>query len=358
MAEKRWRVALVGAGFFAPFQLRGWLDAPGVQVVGICDRDAARAQALAGNFGVPAVFGDLQEMLSRTQVDLVDLATPPASHAALLTETLARGIPTICQKPFCGSYAEALAITGKFEKAGVPLVVHENFRFTPWFREARRLLDEGLLGTPHGVSFRLRPGDGQGPAAYLDRQPYFQQMPRLLVAETGVHFIDAFRYLLGDVVHVSAILRRLNPVIRGEDSALVALDFAHQAVGLLDANRLNDHVAANPRRTMGEMWLEGEGGVLRLDGDARMWWKPHHGDEREHAYDSGPVDQFGGGACGNLQRHVLESLGAGRTPENTARAYLENLRVQEAVYESHRLGRRVEMAGFEPPVIPRAPFAH
>ena len=40
---------------------------------------------------------------------------------------------------------------------------------------------------------------------------------------------------------------------------------------------------------MGEMWLEGAAGVLRLDGEARLWWKPHHGDEREHIYDAGPA---------------------------------------------------------------------
>jgi len=48
--------------------------------------------------------------------------------------------------------------------------------------------------------------------------------------------------------------------------------FARFAVAI-DGNRLNDHVAANPRRTMGEMWIEGARGVLRLDGDARLWWK-------------------------------------------------------------------------------------
>ena len=49
------------------------------------------------------------------------------------------------------------------------------------------------------VAFRLRPGDGQGPRAYLDRQPYFQTMPRLLVVETAIHWIDTFRFLMGEV---------------------------------------------------------------------------------------------------------------------------------------------------------------
>ena len=68
----------------------------------------------------------------------------------------------------------------------------------------RRCLDAGLLGTPHAISVRLRPGDGQGAAAYLERQPYFQNMPRFLVHETAIHFIDAFRFLLGEVRAVTA----------------------------------------------------------------------------------------------------------------------------------------------------------
>ena len=60
--------------------------------------------------------------------------------------------------------------------------------------------------------------DGWGERAYLDRQPFFRDYPRLLIYETGIHFIDTFRYLLGEVAHVHAHIKRLNPVIKGEQS--------------------------------------------------------------------------------------------------------------------------------------------
>ncbi|MDA0224771.1 MAG: Gfo/Idh/MocA family oxidoreductase, partial [Proteobacteria bacterium] len=173
-------------------------------------------------------------------------------------------------------------------------------------------------------------------------------MPRLLVVETAIHWIDTFRFLLGEVEAVSARLRRINPVIAGEDAGLIIFEFAGGATGLFDGNRLNDHVATNPRRTLGECWLEGSGGVLRLDGEARLWWKPHHGAESEHVYDRGPEDTFGGGACAALQRHVVAHLQTGAPLENTAQAYMTNLRVQEAVYASHESGRRILMNDFQP----------
>ena len=344
------RVLGVGAGYFSQFQYLGWRNIAGAECVAIVNRDQAKARALADRYGIAQVYGDIDAALDAAKPDLVDLITPPETHHAFVAKTVARGIPTICQKPFGTSYADAVAITELAEAAGVPLVVHENFRWEPWYRDAKRLIDAGTLGALHAVAFRLRPGDGQGPRAYLDRQPYFQQMPLFLVRETAIHWIDTFRYLMGEVSAVYARLRRVNPAIAGEDAGYIVFEFAGGSTGLFDGNRLNDHVAANPRRTMGEAWLEGSAGVLRLDGEARLWWKPHHGTEAEHAYDRGPDDTFGGGACEWLQRHVVAHLRAGTPLENTARDYLANLKVQEAVYVSHREGRRVALAAFSPPL--------
>lgn len=345
------RVVIAGAGYFAAHQLQAWQDL-GVQRVGLCDPEAAKADALAQRFGVERVNSDWDRLLDTAAPTLVDICTPPNAHAPLVRAALARGLPIICQKPFANDLAEAQALVHEAEQAGVPLVVHENFRFMPWFRECRRLLNAGFLERVHGITFRLRPGDGQGPRAYLDRQPYFQTQPQLLVKETGVHYIDTFRYLMGEVVAVTARLRRLNPVIAGEDAGLVIFEFADDATGLLDGNRLNDHVARDARRTMGEMWLEGSAGVLRLDGDARLWFKPNHGEEQPHAYDSGDKTAFGG-ACRALQDHVLQHLDTGTPLENAGRDYLRNRVIEAAVYQSHDSGQRVAL----PPLSPFLPFS-
>ena len=338
-------VVVVGAGYFAQFHLQAW-QACDAEVVALVDNNVPRGESLAERFGVRHTFTDVAAALKAVSATLVDVVLPPAAQRPVVALALQRRLPTICQKPFGNTLAEARAMVALAQQQTTPLVVHENFRFTPWFRECRRLIDMGHFGRLHGISFRLRPGDGQGPQAYLDRQPYFQTMPQLLVRETAVHFIDTFRYLLGEVVAVSARLRRLNPVIQGEDAALITFEFDDARTGLFDGNRLNDHPAKDQRRTLGEMWLEGEAGVLRLDGDARLWWKPTGGIEREHAYTVG-TGAFGG-AVQALQAHVLSHLEHGTALENDGAAYLENLRVQEAIYQSHATGRRVVMAEFIP----------
>lgn len=349
------RVAVIGAGYFSQFHLHGWQSLPGIEIVAVCDADADKAQRSAQQFGAAHALSNIEELFALPNIDLLDIITPPASHAALVSQAVSLGIPTICQKPFAARYSQALALTELAEHADVPLIVHENFRFMPWYREMRRQIDAGLLGKLHSVSFRLRPGDGQGLDAYLSRQPYFQKLPRFLVAETAVHFIDTFRYLCGEVKSVYAHLRRLNPAIAGEDAGFIHFEFASGATGSLDGNRLNDHVADNPRRTMGEMWLEGERGQLRLDGNAQLYFKPHLGTEQMLKYERGSEVQFGGGACGELQQDVVSRLRSGLPPENTARDYLRNLRIQEAVYASHAQGRRIEIDHFTPPEIPVTP---
>ncbi len=343
---KRLRVGVIGAGYFSQFHAEAWagLAATGeVAEVALCDRDTARAQALANRFGIKQVFDDAERMIEGFAPDLVDIVTPPDTHLTLVELACRKGVAVVCQKALAPTLLEAERIVECAEQAGQPLIVHENFRFSPWYREMRRLIDAGHLGDLHSASFRLRPGDGQGPAAYLERQPYFQQMPRLLVYETAIHFIDTFRYLMGVVEAVTARLRRINPAIKGEDAGYIIFEFASGSTGLFDGNRLNDHVSDNPRRTMGEMWLEGSAGVLRLDGAARLWWKPHQGDEVEHAYDTGPAT-FAGGAVINLNRHVVRFLRGEGATENTGRSYLDNIRIQDAVYRSHDTGMRIELA--------------
>jgi predicted dehydrogenase len=331
------RVCTVGAGYFSRFHHEAWQRLERAELVAVCDADPDKAQAITTEFGVGRVYDDAAAMLDACTPDLLDIVTPPATHATLVGLAAERGIDAVCQKPLAPTLAEARALVAHAQSAGIRLIVHENFRFQPWFREAARLVQAGSLGTPHDIAFRLRPGDGQGPDAYLARQPYFQQMERFLVHETAIHFIDTYRCILGEIEAVLAWLRRLNPAIAGEDAGYILFRFANGAAGLFDGNRLNDHVSDNPRRTMGEMWLEGSEGILRLDGSGCLWLKPHHGDERRHAY--GFDDQgFGGDCVYRLQQHVIEHLLDGGAIENDAASYLRNVEIEEAVYRSAEQG--------------------
>lgn len=337
MASEPLGVGLIGAGYFARFHADAWSRIEGVRFAAVAAHEGAAA--LASEYG-SAAYEDARRLLDAERIDLLDIATPPDTHLDMVRLAAERGVDAICQKPLALTADEARAIVELAEAAGILLVVHENFRFQPWYREARRLIDRGVFGRLHAVTFRLRPGDGRGPDAYMARQPYFQRMERFLVHETAVHQIDTFRYLMGEVTAVQARLRRLNPAIAGEDAGIVTFDFESGAAGLFDGNRLVGFPATNPRLTMGEMWLEGEEARLRLDGEGGLHLARAGEAERPHAYewrDRG----FGGDCVFALQRHVVDHLRTGGPVENTGRAYLRDVEIVEAIYRSDREGRRI-----------------
>ncbi|MEM6664972.1 MAG: Gfo/Idh/MocA family oxidoreductase [Pseudomonadota bacterium] len=337
----RLRVATVGTGYFSRFHHDAWRRIENVDLVAVCDLEEARAKACAKEYGAGAAFCHVGQMLETARPDLLDIITPPDTHADVLRVAMAHGVDAVCQKPFCGDLETARTITEEAEAADIRVIVHENFRFQPWYQAIRNELDDGRLGQVYRSTFWLRPGDGQGPDAYLDRQPYFQTMPRFLIHETGIHLIDVFRYLFGDVTAVQAQLARLNPAIAGEDAAIVIAETATGVTAVLDANRLNDHPAQNHRLTMGEMLVEGERGVLRLDGDGVLFFRAHGTyDEITVPYDWNNLG-FGGDCVYRLQMYVCKQLRRADEPVNSARQYLKNLHVEEAIYRAASEARRI-----------------
>ena len=331
-------VGVLGCGYFGRVQQEAWGRVEGARLLAVADRDAqARAQAPEG----VAAEASLEALL-RHRPDVVDISVPPAAQAEAVREALAaKPALIVCQKPFCTAPDEARALTGEAEAAGVPLAVHENFRFMPWWRAIHAALPE--IGTPLDGTFRLRPGDGQGAEAYLARQPYFRAMPCFLIRETGVHLVDVFRFLLGDPEAVTADLRRLNPAIAGEDAAHVVM--AHgEARSLLDANRLLDHDAPDMRRTMGEGAVEGTAGTLTLTGDGAVTLRRHGSRSLRTVLEARAWPAFGGDCARALQQHVADHLNRGAPMENAARDYLTVVEIEAAIYASAEAGRRISLA--------------
>lgn len=332
----------IGAGYFSHYHYDAWQRIPEVEIAAFCSRDPNRIRAVQERFGISRVYHDYREMLDREKPDFVDIITPPPTHLEMCREAARRGIHIICQKPLAPSLEEAKTLVTEVSRSGVRFMVHENFRFQPWYREMKRILDEGTLGRVFSISIQTRMGDGWGENAYLDRQPYFRDYPRLLIYETGVHFIDTFRYLLGEIRRVTAWLRRLNPVIAGEDCGLMVCEFHSGALGVWDANRYNEPNYENPRYTFGQTLLEGEKGSVRLYADGRLTVQLLGASEQVVEYNP-PRHGFAGDCCYATQRHFIEGLLTGRPFETDGWDYLKTLTVQEAVYQSAATGQPVEI---------------
>jgi len=327
------RGVALGAGYFSHFQYEAWKRIPGVAITALYNRTEQKARDVMARYGVPRYYADWREMLDAESPDFVDIITPPETHEEMCAEAAMRGITIICQKPLAPTLAESRRIVSHAREAGVRFLVHENWRWQPWYRKIKELQHNGTLEQCTHCSFRLRTGDGWGKDAYLARQPFFRRYPRLLVYETGVHFIDTFRYLLGEIVEVYANLRQLNPVIMGEETGQLFFRHSSGATSILDANRYNESEAGDPRFTFGDLRIDAMNGHLTMDTSATLRFKPLGQAVREIAY---PHERrgFAGDCVYALQRHFVQCMRGGEPFESHGEDYLKTLAVVEAVYQS------------------------
>lgn len=233
MTTRPLRVGLAGAGAISVHHLVGWAERSDAKVVAICEPDPQRAEGRAAQFGIAKTYRTLDEMLDAEQLDVIDIVTPRETHVALIEKVAKRGLPVICQKPLAPTLSEASGVAERVRDK-TRLMVHENWRFRPYYRRLKQLLTDGVLGRPLHVDIAFYRGglnaiDG-APAPGLVRQPFMATEPRLLVAESLIHHIDVARWLVGPLKLSTAHINRTSDLVIGEDSAVLLFTSASGAV--------------------------------------------------------------------------------------------------------------------------------
>ena len=331
------RGVMIGAGFFAQFQAEAWRRMAGVELVAIADSAAGKAREFAAKFGIARAYESVEAILDAEKPDFVDIVTRPDTHLPLTRISAQRGIHVICQKPMAPTVAESIAMCEACEAAGVRLLIHENWRWQPWYREAHRLIAAGELGALKHLSFDWRTGDGNGPEPYA-AQTYFRDMPRLLIHESLVHILDTFRFLGGELQVSACERRRVNPVIAGEDWAEIRVRFAGGAAGFIHGDRHTGPVPAP--MAMGSMVIEGERGTLRTSPEGELYLN----DQR---LDFIPTSLgYKGDSVKATQQHLLDCLRTGHPAESEGRAYL---RTAKLVEDAYRIANYSDLDGKETP---------
>ena len=214
------KFALFGAGFWSQFQLAGWKEIPGVECVAIYNRTRSRAEALAARFGVPAVYDDPVKLLDRERIDFVDIVTGEDTHASLTLLAASRKLPVICQKPLARSVAEAVSMVEGCRKAGVPLFVHENWRFQTALRALNDVLQAGTIGEIYRARLDMRSG-----FPVTQNQPFLATLEKFIICDVGSHTLDTARWLFGEPEAVFTHLTRVQPHLKGEDVATIFLRY-------------------------------------------------------------------------------------------------------------------------------------
>jgi predicted dehydrogenase len=284
-------------------------------------------------------------MLEAEKLDFVDIATTVESHRALVELTTWFKLPTICQKPFAPTLADAEAMVAAAKAAGVPLMVHENFRWQSPIRKVKAILDSGEIGTPFfgRVSFR------SGYDIYSG-QPYLATAKRFIVDDLGVHVLDVARYLFGDVETLTARTARVNPNIAGEDTATMLLGHESGVTSVVDCS----YSTRRAVEQFPETWIEIDGseGSLRLGQGYALEVNGRSGAHSENV--APPLLPWASKPWHNvqesvalIQQHWVDCLREGAEPSTSGADNLKTFALVEGSYRSAEAGQTVRLAELE-----------
>ena len=335
------RFAILGTGFWARYQLAAWSEVPGARCVALFNRTRAKAELLAHEFGVPAVYDDAEELFRCERPDFVDIVTGVESHRHFVELAARHRTAAICQKPLAPTLADAEAMLAACRQAGVSLSVHENWRWQAPLRELKRVLDSGVMGRV----FRARI-DYCNSFPVFDNQPFLKQLEQFILTDMGTHILDVARFLFGESDRLYCQTHRVHRDIRGEDAATVVLHQCGGAtvtVNLSYASRME-----HDRFPEAFVVVEGELGSVELGPDfwirttttsgtqSRRCPPPFYAwaDPRYALVHSSIV------AC---HADLLHALRTGTPAETAADDNLQTLRLVFAAYESARSGQSVSV---------------
>ncbi len=180
------RVALFGAGRIGQLHARLLSATDGITSLVVSDVDPARADEVARGVGATAA-PSIDAALDGA--DAVVIAAATTAHPELIRASIARGLPTFCEKPLAASLDETIALAADIDRSGVAFQLGFQRRFDPAYREVHRLIREGALGTLYAI--RLA-GHDPMPA----HEAYIAQSGGLF-RDFSIHDFDILRWMTG-----------------------------------------------------------------------------------------------------------------------------------------------------------------
>jgi predicted dehydrogenase len=202
------RIGVIGTGSIAGAHISGYLAFPEeCEIVALADVAPGKAAEKAASFGLTDAVGydDPLEMIAEARLDLVSIATPPSTHAALSIAALDAGLNVLVEKPMAPSLEECDAMLAAQERSGRLLSVVAQNRFRDDLASLKSVLDSGLLGSISHVRVD---------SAWWRGMPYYDLWWRGTWEKEGggctlnhaIHHIDLLLWLLGSPVEITAML--------------------------------------------------------------------------------------------------------------------------------------------------------
>ncbi len=374
MSKRKVNVAMIGYDFMGRTHSNAWrqvarffADLPIEPVLKVVvGRTESKVKEARERLGFEEYATSWEDVMSRKDIDIIDIVTPGDSHAPIAIAAAEAGKAILCEKPLANDVADAERMLAAVERAGVVNMLCHNYRRCPAVALAKQIIDEGKIGEIHHYR-----------GLYLQDwivDPNFPRVWRLEKARAGSgslgdilsHTMDLSRYLVGEPVEVTGLLKTFIPErplpdgsgrgkVDVDDSAQALVKFENGAVGYYEGSRFApgrknyNRFEINGSKgsivwdleRMNELELYVESGPLSgfstievSDGAhpyISAWWPPGHIIGYEHSFTHTVYD-------------FLKALHDGTSPKPNFEDGLKNQRVLDAIERSASSGQWIKVA--------------
>jgi predicted dehydrogenase len=249
MAAREVGIGIAGYGMMGKAHSYGYTVAPVMRSLNyrprlrmISGRDEEKVARAAAAYGFESWTADWRELIRRQDVDIIDICTPPGTHAEIAAAAAAAGKAVICEKPLAVTYTQAVSALDAVRAAGVLNAVGFNYRRLPAVSLMKRMVDEGAVGKVR--LFRaVWLSDEFVDAAIPYDWRFDRSMGGTTIADLGSHLIDMATWIAGDIAEVSGqsetfTRERSNRAVSVDDASSALVRFESGARGVFEMARV------------------------------------------------------------------------------------------------------------------------
>lgn len=343
--SRQFRTAIVGTGAVAHAHATAIAElADRARVVAAVDVDPGRASAFAEQFGVPATYAGVEELLANEQLDLVHVCTPPKTHVPIAIAAMQAGVVPLVEKPPALTLFEMDRLAEVSALTGVPSLTVFQHRFGSAAVKLRRLLREGVFGRPlvatcETLWFR---DDAYFDVPWRGRWDVEGGGPTM---GHGIHQFDLLLSVLGDWNEVTAMAARQSRPTDTEDVSLALVRFADGAVASVINSIVSPREVSRLRFDFEHATVE----VEHLYGYRDEHWRVTPVSGHEHV-----LDRWNDGSPDVESGHtaqlaaIFDALEAGERPEVGLEEARRTMEFVAAIYASAFRGSRVRSGDLGP----------
>ena len=222
---KKYPIAIIGLGIGA-HHLAAYRQFPDrFEVKAVCSLEPEISKKIAAENNIPRICTSLDEVCDLSDIDIVDLCTPPYLHFQQLNQVLHAGKDAICEKPLVGSLAEIDQLIALEKSTGKTIMPILNYRFGNGVRRLKKLIDAGITGKAYLATVEIAWRRKMDYYSVPWRGRYETELGGTLMSH-GIHGLDLLLYVLGGVKSLHAYAAtRVNP-IQVEDCLAVSMEMA------------------------------------------------------------------------------------------------------------------------------------